>query len=101
MMIPGWSAYFTVHSRESRAIGPILSNAMRRTEQEANRMARLVEDMLTLAKLDELGERVPEGMFVRALDKSTGELLAFLGVLESAAWTSAVAGLLADTDWSE
>ncbi|MCP3853309.1 MAG: hypothetical protein GY745_22530 [Actinomycetia bacterium] len=32
---------------------------------------------------------------------STGELLAFLGMLESAAWTSAVADLLAETDWSE
>jgi two-component system OmpR family sensor kinase len=30
-----------------------LDDAMRRTEQEAGRMARLVEDMLTLAKLDE------------------------------------------------
>lgn len=30
-----------------------LDDAMRRTEQEAARMARLVEDMLTLAKLDE------------------------------------------------
>ncbi len=30
-----------------------LDDAMRRTEQEATRMGRLVEDMLTLAKLDE------------------------------------------------
>ena len=30
-----------------------LSEAMRRTEQEAVRMARLVEDLLTLAKLDQ------------------------------------------------
>ncbi len=30
-----------------------LSDAMRRTEQEAQRMGRLVEDMLTLAKLDQ------------------------------------------------
>ena len=30
-----------------------LDDAMRRTEQEAQRMARLVEDMLTLAKLDQ------------------------------------------------
>lgn len=30
-----------------------LDDAMRRTEQEAERMGRLVEDMLTLAKLDE------------------------------------------------
>ncbi len=30
-----------------------LDDAMRRTEQEAQRMGRLVEDMLTLAKLDE------------------------------------------------
>lgn len=30
-----------------------LADAMRRTEQEAGRMTRLIEDMLTLAKLDE------------------------------------------------
>ena len=35
------------------ADGDSLDEAMRRTEQEAIRMARLVEDLLNLAKLDE------------------------------------------------
>jgi two-component system, OmpR family, sensor kinase len=39
-----------------------LDDAMRRTEQEAARMGRLVEDMLTLAKLDE--QRPPETKLV-------------------------------------
>lgn len=47
-----------------------LTDAMRRTEQEAQRMGRLVEDMLTLAKLDQHRplERVAVDLGVLATD---------------------------------
>jgi two-component system OmpR family sensor kinase len=48
--IRGYAELYRVGGLEDRAD---LDDAMRRTEQEATRMARLVDDMLTLAKLDE------------------------------------------------
>ncbi len=48
-----------------------LDDAMRRTEQEAQRMARLVEDMLTLAKLDQQRPRERTDVDVNALVTDT------------------------------
>jgi two-component system OmpR family sensor kinase len=45
--------YAELYRHGGLAAGPELDDAMRRTEQEAARMGRLVGDMLTLAKLDE------------------------------------------------
>jgi two-component system OmpR family sensor kinase len=48
--IRGYAELYRVGGLEDKAA---LDDAMRRTEAESQRMARLVEDMLTLAKLDE------------------------------------------------
>lgn len=48
-----------------------LDDAMRRTEQEAVRMGRLVEDMLTLAKLDEQRPLAPVEVDLAALVRDT------------------------------
>jgi two-component system OmpR family sensor kinase len=48
--IRGYAELYRVGGLEER---PDLDEAMRRTEQEAIRMSRLVEDLLNLAKLDE------------------------------------------------
>lgn len=45
--------YAELYRHGGLANGDALDDAMRRTEEEAQRMGRLVEDMLTLAKLDE------------------------------------------------
>lgn len=45
--------YAELYRRGGLAGGEALADAMRRTEQEATRMGRLIEDMLLLAKLDE------------------------------------------------
>ena len=45
--------YAELYRRGGLGEGTALDDAMRRTEQEATRMGRLVEDMLALAKLDE------------------------------------------------
>jgi two-component system OmpR family sensor kinase len=45
--------YAELYRQGGLRAGAELDDAMRRTEQEAARMGRLIEDMLTLAKLDE------------------------------------------------
>lgn len=45
--------YAELYRHGGLADEPAVADAMRRTEQEATRMARLVDDLLTLAKLDQ------------------------------------------------
>lgn len=52
--------------------GPSLDDAMRRTEQEAKRMGRLVEDMLQLAKLDQERPLVHEQVDVAQILRDAG-----------------------------
>lgn len=52
--------------------GPSLDDAMRRTEQEAKRMGRLVEDMLQLAKLDQERQQARDEVDVAQILRDAG-----------------------------